>query len=402
MLKLIPFEQAEEILTAQPVQLKKEFVPIEDALGRILADNMIAGFPMPPFDKSPFDGFAFRAADVPGTLRIHGESAAGSRELEPLLPGTAMRIFTGAPVPDGADVIIKSEDTEIVGDSVRISASPTAGTNLIREGEDYPAGTLLAKAGMRLTPAHIGVLASQGFGQIPVFRKPKVLLISTGTELSDPGEERAKYGIYNSSYYSLSGYLRLMGFEVLRGGDVPDDREKISGMIAEGLQGSADLVLTTGGASVGDYDFAVRAAEDLGMEILFWKVNAKPGGALMAARKDQKLLISLSGNPAAAMMSLLVVLQPYLRKLSGSDTRNQELVLPLLNDMPKFSSAVRMLRGHPVIRENVTYFSENPGRGNGHIASFEDCSMIGIVPGGSGMLPAGTPIRVLQLPIDLC
>ena len=122
----------------------------------------------------------------------------------------------------------------------------------------------------------------------------------------------------------------------------------------------------------------------------------------MAARKGQKLLISLSGNPAAAMMSLLVVLQPYLRKLSGSDTRNQELVLPLLSDMPKFSSAVRMLRGHPVIRENVTYFSENPGRGNGHIASFEDCSMIGIVPGGSGMLPAGTPIRVLQLPIDLC
>lgn len=402
MRKLIEFEQAQEILAAQPVNLSKEDIPIEEALGRILAEDMKAGFPMPPFDKSPFDGFAFRAEDVPGTLRIRGESAAGNRELEPLMPGTAMRIFTGAPVPKEANAIMKAEDTEILGKTVRIVRPIAAGTNVIRQGEDYTAGTLLAKAGTHLVPAAIGVLASQGFGRIPVYRKPKVLLISTGTELSEPGEERARYGIYNSSYYSLSGYLRMMGFEVRRGGDVPDDRERIAAMIADGLQGDADLVLTTGGASVGDYDFAVRAANDLKMEILFWKVNAKPGGALMAARKDRKLLISLSGNPAAAMMSLLVVLQPYLRKLSGSALGNRELELPLLDDLPKFSSAVRMLRGHPVIRDSVTYFAENPGRGNGHIASFEDCSMIGIVPAGSGMLSAGTPIRVLQLPIDLC
>ena len=402
MLKQIPFEQAQEILAAQPANPKKEAVRLEDALGRILAEDMTALFPMPPFDKSPFDGFAFRASEVPGTLRIHGESAAGSRSLEPLLPGTAMRIFTGAPVPEEADAILKIEDTEVLGDHVRIAGAIASGTNVIRRGEDYPAGTMLASAGMRLVPASIGVLASQGFGQIPVFRKPKVLLISTGTELAEPGEERARYGIYNSSSYSLSGYLRMMGFEVCRGGNVPDDRARISAMIAEGLAGEADLVLTTGGASVGDYDFAVRAAEDLGMEILFWKVNAKPGGALMAASSGEKLLIALSGNPAAAIMSLLVVLQPYLRKLSGARRGNTELTLPLLNDMPKFSTAVRMLRGHPVIRGNVTFFAENPGRGNGHIASFEDCSLIGIVPGGSGMLRAGETIRVLQLPIDLC
>ncbi|MBQ9661916.1 MAG: molybdopterin molybdotransferase MoeA [Oscillospiraceae bacterium] len=401
MLKLISFEQAAEILEAQPVSRKKEYVAIEDALGRVLAENMTAAFPMPPFDKSPFDGFAFRAEDTPGELKIRGESAAGSKELEPLLPGTAMRIFTGAPVPDGADVIMKFEDTEVTGGTVRIAAAQKAGTSIIRQGEDYPAGAVLAMEGERLVPATVGVLASQGFGQIPVYCRPKVLFISTGTELAEPGEERARYGIYNSSYYSLSGYLRMMNFTVRRGGDVPDDQALIASQIEAGLNGDTDLVITTGGASVGDYDFAVRAAEALGMEILFWKVNAKPGGALMAARRGEKLLISLSGNPAAAMMSLLVVLQPYLRKLTGVRLGNKALELPLLNDMPKFSTAVRMLRGHPTIRDGITYFEENPGRGNGHIASFEQCSMIGIVPAGSGNLPAGTVIRVLQLPVDL-
>ena len=159
--------------------------------------------------------------------------------------------------------------------------------------------------------------------------------------------------------------------------------------------------MTTGGASVGDYDFAVRAARELSMDILFWKVRAKPGGALMAARKEDKLLISLSGNPAAAIMSLLTVLQPFLRRLTGSDTGNEELTLPLINELPKRSRVVRMLRGHEVIRDGRTWFEENPGRGNGNIASFEGCTMIGIIPGGGEPLPAGTMIRVLRLPSDL-
>ena len=153
---------------------------------------------------------------------------------------------------------------------------------------------------------------------------------------------------------------------------------------------------------MGDYDYAVRAAETLGLEILFWKVNVKPGGALMAAKTGEKLFLGLSGNPAAAIMSLLTVLQPCLRKRTGENTGSEDLVLPIKEEMPKFSTAVRMLRGHGTVRDGVLYFEENAGRGNGHISSFEGCDMIGIVEGGQGHLPAETKIRVLRLPRDLC
>ena len=401
MIEKISFEQAMELMASQPVKLDRKEVPIDEAQGQILADDIYAAFPMPPFDKSPFDGFAVRTEEIPGTLLIRGESAAGCRELQPVQPGTAMRIFTGGPIPEGADAVIRLEDTDVIGDRVTFHDALRPDTNIVHTGEDYQKGTLLLKTGTRLNAAELGVLASQGKGVIPVYRKPKALFLSTGTELSEPGEERQAYGIYNSSYYALSAYLRSMNYEVVRGGVVEDDREQIKEKIAEGLQSSADLVITTGGASIGDYDFALQAAEDLGMEILFWKVNMKPGGALMVSRKGEKMYLALSGNPAAAMMSLLTVLQPYLRKLSGAVIGNTELELPLLNPMPKFSTVVRMLRGQGTIRNGITYFEEHPGRGNGNIASFSHCNMIGIIPAGTGRLSAGTIIRVLKLPADL-
>ncbi len=207
MLKLIPWEQAATLLESQPLSAKKETVPLEEAEDRILAEEIRAAFPMPPFDKSPFDGFAFRAEDVPGELTIRGESSAGCRSLEPLLPGTAMRIFTGAPVPEGANAVLKAEDTEVKGGSVFIPTAVRPDSNIIRIGEEYPSGIPLLKAGRRIGPAEMGILASQGLAAVPVFQKPKVLFLSTGTELSLPGEERSRYGIYNSSFYSLSGYL---------------------------------------------------------------------------------------------------------------------------------------------------------------------------------------------------
>ena len=402
MLKNIGYEQAIELLSSQRVSRKMETVPLEDALGRVLAEDIFAAFPMPPFDKSPFDGFAFRAGDLPGTLAICGEAVTGCEALEPLAPRTAMRIYTGAPVPAGADVIVKQEDVERDGDTLRIPTLYTPGFNIIRQGEDYEKGARLLEAGTRLDSAQLGALASQGIECVPVYCKPKALFVCTGTELSDPGEPRRQFGIYNSSYYSLSAYLRKMNFDVVNAGTVPDERGLIVEKLREGLQSDADLVLTTGGASVGDYDFALSAAQDLGLEILFWKVFAKPGGALMAACADGKLYLALSGNPAAAIMSLLVVAQPYLRKLTGSKEKNEELELPLLEELPKWSSCVRMLRGREVIRDGKVWFRENPGRGNGNISSFAGCDMIGIVPAGKETLAAGTKIKVLRLPHDLC
>ena len=399
---MITFDRALERMTSLKVKPESRFAPIDEAQGQILAEDIRAAFPMPPFDKSPFDGFAVRSEDLPGTLLIRGEAAAGCGGAQSLESETAMRIFTGAPIPKGADAVVRLEDADVSDDRVTFHHTVRPDSNIVHSGEDYQSGTLLLKTGTRLNAAELGVLASQGLGEIPVFRKPKALILSTGSELSEPGENRQAYGIYNSSYYALSAYLRCMNYEVIRGGIIKDEREQIRKRIDEGLQSSADLVITTGGASVGDYDFSVLAAEDLGMDILFWKVKMKPGGALMVSQKGDKLYLALSGNPAAAMMSLLTVLQPYLRKLSGTSIGNTEMELPLLNPMPKTSAVLRMLRGHGAIRDGRMFFEEHIGRGNGNIASFSGCNMIGVIPEGTGSLDAGTRIRVLKLPADLC
>lgn len=402
MLKRIDYTQARDILLSQPAAHFPEWVPLETALDRVLARNIYATLPVPSFDKSPFDGFAFRAADVPGTLAIAGEASAGVEELSPLRPGTAMRIFTGAPIPEGADAVVKAEDTETSGGKVRISRSFVPNTNIIKAGETLAPGSLVAKAGTILSPAQLGTLASQGSGSVSVYKKPRAVLINTGSEIVAPGQPCPKYSIYNSSGYSLSGYLRHMGQDVTNAGIVPDEKQRICKAVAEAMASDADIVLTTGGASVGSYDFALETAESIGAEILFWKVNVKPSGALLAAAKNGKLYLGLSGNPAAALMSLLVVIQPYLRKLTGAAVQTEELFLPLREAFSKTSSTCRMLRGHLFIEDGRAYFARHDGQTNGNIASFANCELIGIIPGSAGPLPAGTVIKVLRLPPDIC
>lgn len=398
MLKHISLSEAVGIMRRQPADPKTEQIDLSGALGRILATDCMARLSIPPFDRSPFDGYAYRAADVPAQLQIVGTAAAGCRELPEIHAGEALRIFTGAPIPPGADAIARQEDVETDGETVVIRQRAKSGTNIIREGEDLREGETLLAAGTTLVPSHLGLLASQGIDRLTVYRRPLALLIPTGTELSEPGEERSRYGIYNSSSYVLAAYLEKIGFHVKRRDIVPDDPGALLAVTRAALESDADVVFTTGGASVGDYDFAERTAKLLGLERLFWKVNVKPGGALLVSRYGSKLLINLSGNPAAALMSLLVILRPWLEKMCGANRQEEELELPVCGDMPKTSSAVRLLRGHLLILDGRAWFWEHQGRGNGNIASFSGCELIGIVPGGSGPLRHGDIIRVLRLP----
>ena len=406
MQKHIELEAAIAMMQTLQVSPEVEVISLEQAVDRVLAQDIYAAFPMPSFDKSPFDGFAFCASDVPGTLEITNTIAAGAETLPVFHRGTAVRIFTGAPVPKGADVILKFEDTVFDKNSVTIETAVKAGTNVIRAGEDYASGSLLLKKGQRLTPPRLGVIASQGMDQIAVFKKPNVTILDTGTELCALGKAKKPYEIYNSSYYALRGYLQRMGFEVNSPEILSDDPEAILQAVQAQMNSCADLVITTGGASVGDYDYALSTAERIGAEILFWKVNIKPGGALLVSKKtgkkQDKLFLGLSGNPAAAIMGLLLVLQPYLRAMTGETTGNQRLRLPIFQDMPKTSSATRLLRGHLRIAEGLVYFEENLGRGNGNMTSFQNCSLIAAIPGHFGPIKAGTMVEVFQLPEDLC
>lgn len=401
MLNHIELDTATEIMRQLDAHPQKETVPLENALDRILAEDIYAAFPMPPFDKSPFDGFALRSEDTPGTLLVTDEVAAGDEKVPKLSPQTAIRIFTGAPVPEGANVVVKQESAIYNETKVTIDCRIVADTNIIKKGEDFEAGTLLINAGETLSPAHLGMLASQGYAEVSVYRRPTAVILSTGSELSLPGMVRPEYGIYNSSYYTLRGYMEKMGFLVEPAQIIPDDAQLISAAVRKYMDSDIDLVITTGGASVGDYDYALTTAENIGAEILFWKVHMKPGGALLVSKRGNKMLFGLSGNPAAALMSILTVLQPYLRKLTGSTYANQELRMPILRSMPKVSSATRMLRGHMIVKDGTVFFDENVGQRNGNLNSFTDCSLIGVIPGKSGPHAAGDTILVMQLPKDL-
>ena len=402
MLKHLSMEEAVSLLLEQPVVRKAEAVSLTASLGRVTAEDIFAAADLPPFRKSPFDGYACRAADLPGTLLVRGLSTAGVRQLPTLSPGEAVRIFTGAPLPDAADVIIKQEDVTRTGDEITVSMSAYPGMNVILRGEDVRKGVLLLPAGTRILPAHLGELAAQGIGTVKVWKRPKAVLIPTGSELCEPGADCPPYGIYNSSSPVLCAYMTRMGLDVTRCAIVPDEEAEIFTAVCDALQTDADVVFTTGGASVGDFDFSMRTAQRLGAETLFWKVRMKPGGALIVSRVGEKFLIGLSGNPAAALMGVLVVLRPLLFKLTGAQDSASWLTLPLQNDMPKKSRAVRLLRGHLAFEGSTAYFAEQEGTGNRNLMSFAGCELIGVVPSDAGPLARGDTIRALRLPPELC
>lgn len=398
MIKRIAPEQAAQMLLQLPVDYKTEYVSLPDSLNRILAEDVYSVFPLPPFEKSSFDGFAFRSCDVPGTLPIEGYLPAGVQNLSPLKPGYASRIFTGAPLPPGADAVVRFEEVTDNGNSVIIDKAFKPNSNVIAVGEDCAKGICLAEKGVRLSAAHVGMLASQGMGRVLVYRRPKAVVIATGSELAIPGSPRPAYGIYDCNTYTLSSYLKALGFDVISEGIVEDNPRHISDVVRKAMDSDADIVLTTGGASVGDFDYALATANTIGADVLFWKVRMKPGGALLAAVRNNKALLSLSGNPGAALTSLMTVLLPYIQKLTGVNSELKIVKLPIRSPMPKSAHNMRFLRGHLIIENGQAWFEENIGQGNGMLSSFVNFTAIGVVPPHVGPLNSGDEIEILILP----
>ena len=293
----IEMEEAKRLLEQLPVSIKKEAIALSESLDRILAEDCFSRLAVPPFDKSPFDGYACRAEDTPGLLHVAGVATAGCGVLPSLNPGEAIRIFTGAPLPAGADTIGKQENVKATGGEIVVPSSCVSGQNVIVKGEDIEPGTRLIGKGTLLEPGHLGLLASQGIDRLPVFRRPRAVLIPTGTELFEPGQERSSHGIYNSSSFTLSAAMKKMGLEIFRRDIVPDEVQAVAAAVRSALESDAQVVFTTGGASVGDFDFAAKTAGQLGAEPLFWKVNMKPGGALIFdVSTPEKLSQTLGDN----------------------------------------------------------------------------------------------------------
>ncbi|SHH78095.1 molybdopterin molybdotransferase [Sporobacter termitidis DSM 10068] len=404
MLKNIEADAARDMLCALPVTCRTETAGLRDAPDRVLAEDVTARINTPPFDRSPFDGYAFRGEDTknatrekPAVLKITEELPAGKAPTIKVTVGYAAKILTGAPIPEGANATIKYELTEFTKDEVRIFELVAPDSDIVRAGDDIRAGTHIAEKGAMITAPLVGILASQGIEHVAVYKKPVISILNTGTELTEVGQPLSPAMIYNSNVYTLSGYLRDMGAAPKNAGVVPDLPDAIADRISAALRES-DMVVTTGGASVGDYDWAVTSAERLGAEVLFWKINMKPGGSIMAAVKDGKVILGLSGNPGAAVLGLLRIALPYVRKLCGrTDVMPPVIDVFLKEPLTKPSPKLRLLRGRLELSAGRAYFAENEGQSNGAVSSLFGCDLLGEIAAGSPPLPAGTIIKAYRI-----
>ncbi|MCH7760732.1 molybdopterin molybdotransferase MoeA [candidate division TA06 bacterium] len=317
---MITVVEAREIILKEVTTIGTVSVDLRESSGRVLAEDVVASEEIPPFDNTAMDGYALRAGDVRGAsserpvmLNVVGEVAAGKTSERHVLQGQAMRIMTGAPIPEGADAVVPLERVESNGNEVTVLKEVKIGENVRSAGGDVRPGTLLLKKGRRLKPADLGVLASLGFQRVKVSKQPKVSLLATGDELLDVGELLEPGKIRNSSSYALSSLLSGYGAIPVDLGIAKDRRDEIEEKMREGLK--ADVLVTIGGVSVGDYDLVQEVLKKMGMEVLFWKVAVKPGKPLLFGRLQDTLVFGLPGNPVSAIVTNELFIKPALFKM---------------------------------------------------------------------------------------
>ncbi len=310
------------LLTAAVPISDHEACPAEVALGRVLATPLVAEVTVPPLDNAAMDGYALRVADwsadawLTAWLPISQRIPAGTLGGE-LAPGTAARIFTGAPVPPGADCVVMQEDCEARDGKVRLTTAPRAGSHIRRAGEDIHAGQTVLEAGTRLGPAQLGVAASVGATELGVVRRLKAAVFFTGDEIVLPGQPLAPGRIYNSNRATLIALLARMGIEIIDLGQVPDRLDATIATLEHAAQ-VADVVITSGGVSVGEEDHIKAAVEKLG-RIEMWKVAMKPGKPLVYGRVGKADFLGLPGNPVSAFVVFCLFVHPFLLRRMGAD-----------------------------------------------------------------------------------
>jgi len=389
---------AELLAQAQPLA-GMERVRTFEADGRVLAQDLVSPLQVPPHDNSSMDGYAVRAREIadegvtlPVTQRIPAGSAPG-----PLAPGSAARIFTGAPLPEGADAIVMQEDAEAAGEhAVRILRAPLAGQWIRRSGEDVRRGAVVLARGHRLDPAALGLAASIGADRLTVARRPRVALFSTGDELVMPGEvppEQMRPGaIYNSNRFFLQALLRRLGCELSDFGIVPDAREPTVRAL-ELAAGEHDLILTSGGVSVGEEDHVKPAVQSLGTLDL-WQIAIKPGKPFAHGRVGSAHFMGLPGNPVSSFVTFLLLVRPFLLKLQGAtEVGVRAMTVPAAFDWPRADKRREFLRVRRNAAGAVELFA-NQSSGVLTSAVWAD----GLVDNPAGATIArGDPVRFLPL-----
>ena len=318
---LLPVADAQQRIIDAFEPLPAEQISLSDGLGRVLARDVASRRDQPPMAISAMDGYAVRAADVtslPASLNVIGYAPAGHAFDGAVAPGDAVRIFTGAPIPDGADTIVIQENTEQSGEVVRVmdGAAPV-GRYIRPPGLDFATGDLLLPRGKVLTARDVGLSAAMNVPWLSVHRRPRISILATGDEIVMPGDPIGRDQIVSSNALSLAAFITAQGCTPLDLGIAPDEEHGLRALAA-GARGS-DILVTTGGASVGDHDLVQSVLGDIGLEIDFWRIAMRPGKPLMFGRIDETFLIGLPGNPVSSLVCAIMFLAPALRKMLGMD-----------------------------------------------------------------------------------
>lgn len=339
MANIITVDEAlARVLESAKTPLGEERVTLAQARGRVLARDLAALRTQPPFANSAMDGYALRTADAatgPVTLKVIGEAAAGRALAAAVGPGEAARIFTGAPVPEGADAIVIQENVEREGDRITLSAPVRLGANLRPEGIDFREGETLIAAGRRLTPRDVALAAAANHAELLVRRRPRVAVLATGDELVAPGQTPGPSQIVASNSLTVAGIVEACGGVAIDLGIARDDLAAIDAALVKAREAKVDVLVTLGGASVGDHDLVRKALLSAGMDLGFWKIAMRPGKPLMHGRLGDLSVLGLPGNPTSSTVCAILFLRPLVMALAGEPDPGRDPTLParLATDM---------------------------------------------------------------------
>jgi molybdopterin molybdotransferase len=409
---LITIEEARERVLAAITRLGDEPVALDAALGRVLAEEVTSTLAVPPFDSSAMDGFAV-VAGPSAELSVVGEARAGHPYFGTVSPGQAVRISTGAVLPEGADAVVPVERTTAVkeagsGDAVVVSRDMRGkvrhdrvsvpdsqpGENVRRAGEDIPLNAVVLQTGAHLGPAELGVAASVGLAELKCAQRPRVAVLVTGDELTEPGAALAPGGIYSSNAYALSAQVERAGGEVIQRTTVPDDAEGTRNALAQALE-HADVVIVSGGVSVGPHDHVKPALRDLGVEERFWGVSLRPGKPTWFGVREGTLAFGLPGNPVSAMVTFQLFARPALAALQGAVPDARRVTAALETPIARNPEREQAVRVRLLQSTNGLTASLTKGAQGSHVlTSMVGADGLALIAAGEGEAPAGERVEV--------
>jgi molybdopterin molybdotransferase len=401
--KLIEIEDARRAVLERVSPLPVEDVRLEDALGRVLAENVESADAVPGFDNSAMDGFAVRAADTdgataeaPARLRLSDESRAGRPAERSLGAGEAIAISTGAMVPEGADAVVRVEDTGSSNGAVNVLVEVESGRDIRRAGEDIEPGDVVLKAGTEIGPAELGVLASVGSSSVACTRRPRVHVLTTGDELQPPGEKLRPGGIRNSNAHSVPPLVELAGGELTGVEMVPDDPVATRQALERAL--AADVVVVCGGVSVGEHDHVRPALAELGAQEVFWGVALRPGKPTWFGTREGTLIFGLPGNPVSAMVTFQLFVRAALRALLDVGDQSPGTTAILDEDYPKQPGRAHLVRCRLELRDDGWHARPTGEQGSHMLTSMLGADALAVIPTAAESVRAGERVAIEMLP----